>query len=318
MSGWHPSRPPWETQEQPLYTPDDAWYGRARGPRVIIKPHAGSARGGRYAEPQRHANRGMILAGVVTGLAASVGIAAGAVYLTHVSWGQAPAPATQALATQATTAPATTPTPTPAPSASKSGASTTGTAYELGTPATAGGYKLTTPMSPAIQSVGSSGATALMTAVKAAGGKPAGNVSGEYFISGDQAIGYSGYNGTFSPAAVITAFEAGASGATKESAGPHGGELACAEVTAKTAGGASVPGTACVWATATTVGMVEFFGGASLETVPHAKAASDTLGFRDGVETVKGGSASATPTSTATASRVTGMAGVRRVIRKLT
>ena len=65
----------------------------------------------------------------------------------------------------------TTPAPTPAPSATKSDAATAGTAaYVLAAPATAGGYTLTTPMSPAIQAVGSAGASELMTAVKAAGG----------------------------------------------------------------------------------------------------------------------------------------------------
>jgi hypothetical protein len=158
-------------------------------------------------------------------------------------------------------------------------------------------------MSPAIQAAGSAGASELMTAIKAAGGKSASNVSGEYFISGDQSLGYAGYTGTFSPAAVVSAFEAGAKNVTTESAGPHGGELACGEVTAATASGTATPGTACVWTTTTTVGMVEFFGGGLLETVPHAKAASDTLKFRDDVETPKGTatpSGSVSPSATGT------------------
>ena len=65
----------------------------------------------------------------------------------------------------------------------------------LGVPATAGGYTLTTPTLPAIQAVGSAGAVALMTAVKAAGGEPRSDVTGEYLISGDQALGYTGYTG---------------------------------------------------------------------------------------------------------------------------
>jgi hypothetical protein len=268
---------------------------------VVIKPHAQSARGGgrqgRY-EPQRESSRGVTLVGVTVGLAAAVGIAAGAVQLTHVTWGQAPAPATQAVATLPT------PTPTPTPSATKSDAGTVETtAYVLGAPATAGGYTLTTPTSPAIQAAGSAGASALMTAVKAAGGKPERAVNGEYFISGDQALGYAGYTGTFRPAAVLSAFKAGASNATTEPVGPHGGDLACGEVTATSASGTAIAGTACVWATATTVGMVEFFGGAVLETVPHGKAGADTLKFRDGVETLKGAaatSASATPSATGT------------------
>jgi hypothetical protein len=294
MSGRHPSRPrpPWETQEQPLYTPDDTWYGRARGPRVVIKPHARSAGGGgrqgRYTEPQRESRRRVTLVSVAVGLAAAVGIAAAAVQLTHVRWGRAPGPATQAAATVTIPAPTPTPTPTPTTSASKSGAGAAQTAYVLGAPATAGGYTLTTPTLPAIQAVGSAGAVALMTAVKAAGGKPRSDVSGEYLISGDQALGYTGYTGTFSPAAVVSAFKAGTSSATTEAAGPHGGELACGEVTATAASGTATPGTACVWATTTTVGMVEFFAGSDLETVLHSKADSDTRKFRADVETLKG------------------------------
>jgi len=306
MSGRHSTRPPWDTQEQPLYTPDDTWYGRVRGPRVVIKPHASGARGGRqgrYAEPQRAGNRSVALAAAVAGLAASVGIVAGAVQLTHVSWGTAPSADTQAAATLPASVPAATPAASPVPSATQSSTGTEETtAYVLGVPASAGGYKLTTPMSSAIQAGGSAGSSALMTAVKAAGGKPAGDVSGEYFISGDQALGYAGYTGTFSPAAVLSAFQAGASSVTTEPAGPHGGELACGEVSATAASGAASPGTACVWATTTTVGMVEFFGGSELETVPHAKAGADTLKFRDDVETLKGGagtSATASPSASA-------------------
>jgi hypothetical protein len=158
----------------------------------------------------------------------------------------------------------------------------------LRAPATAGGYTLTTPTLPAIQAVGSAGAVALMTAVKAVGGKPRSDVSGEYFISGDQALGFTGYIGTFSPAAVVSAFKAGASSATTEAAGPHGGELACGEVIATAASGTATTGTACVWATTTTVGMVEFFAGGDLETVLHSKAGLDTLKFRGDVETLKG------------------------------
>jgi hypothetical protein len=292
MSGWPPSRPPWETQDQPLYTPDDTWYGRPQGARVVIKPQPGRGGGrpGRYAEPQREASKAIALVGVVAGLAASVGIAVGAVHLTHVTWGEIPAPPAPTAAAA--------PAPTPTPSASKGGAGAAQTsAYALGVPATGGGYTLTTPMSPAIQAVGSAGASELMTAVKAAGGKPASNVSGEYLITGDQALGYAGYTGTFSPAAVLSAFKAGAGNVTTEPAGPHGGELACGEVTAAGASGTAVPGTACVWATTTTVGMVEFFAGGSLETVPHAKAGADTLKFRNNVETLKGAAAPSSSTN---------------------
>jgi hypothetical protein len=306
MSGWHPSRPPWETQDQPAYTPDDAWYGRPQGARVTIKPHSQSSRG-RYGEPQREVSRGAALAGVVVGLAAAVGITAGAVQLTYITWGEAPAPSASLAAAL--------PAPSPTPSASATADGATGTAYGLGVPATAGGYTRTSPVSPAIKSAVTASGTELMNAVEAAGGKPAGGqqgstVLGEYFIGGDQALGYTGYTGTFTPAAVISAFDAAAKNVTAESAGPHGGEMACGELTAATGSGTAASGTAdaCVWATTTTIGMVEFFGGGVPENVMVAKAGADTLSFRDSVETATGAASpsasatgTATPTSTGTA-----------------
>jgi hypothetical protein len=164
----------------------------------------------------------------------------------------------------------------------------------LAAPATAGGYTLTSAPSATIKAVGSAGASQLMTQVEANGGKATGSVTGEYLISSSQALGYAGYNGTFSPATVISLFKMGASGVTTESAGPHGGELACGDVTAN-----SSTGTACVWVTPTTLGMVEFFGGTALEHVLPAKAGSDALKFRDDVESAKG-TATASPSATTT------------------
>jgi len=138
-------------------------------------------------------------------------------------------------------------------------------------------------MSATIAATVPAGASQLMSAVEAGGGKAAGSVTGEYLISGSQALGYAGYDGAFSPAAVMRVFQAGASSVATEAAGPHGGELACGTVTAS-----GTSGTACVWATTTTLGMVEFFGGTALEPVQPAKAGADALKFRDDVESAKG------------------------------
>lgn len=301
MSGWTPSRPPWEasrppweTQDQPVVSPDDdSWYGRARGPRVIIKPHESAGRGGRSSwnpAPSAGTSRGVALFGVIFGLVASAGIAWGAVQLTHVNWGEQPAAPPIPTATASPSATSASPTPTvtasATPTASASGSAGSATAYVLTTPATAGGYTRTTPMSASIQEVGTAGATGLMQAVEKAGGKATGNVSGEYLIVGDQAVGYSGFTGNFSPNAVITAFGTLATGVTSEPAGKHGGLLSCGTVTATSP--ASSTGTACVWATPTTVGMVEFFGGGALEQVTMSKAGQDTASFRADVETLKG------------------------------
>jgi hypothetical protein len=302
MSGWPPSRPPWETQDQPRLPADGTWYGAQQGPRVVIKPHGRPGRGGRhsdhYAGPPSEGSRGQALAGVIVGLAAAVGLAAGAHQLTYVTWGETATSAaltTQGEATTpappATTAPATTAPATP----SSSPGGTAGTpSYVLAAPATAGGYTLTSAPSATIKAVGSAGASQLMTQVEAAGGKATGSVTGEYLISSSQSLGYAGYNGTFSPATVISLFKMGATGVTTESAGPHGGELACGDVTAN-----SATGTACLWVTPTTLGMVEFFGGTALEHVLPAKAGADALKFRDDVESAKG-TATTSPSATTT------------------
>jgi hypothetical protein len=86
---------------------------------------------------------------------------------------------------------------------------------------------------------------------------------------------------------VIEDFQAGASGVATEPAGPHGGQLACGQVTVTSP--ASTTGEACVWATTSTVGMVEFYGndGGALEMVAPAKAGADALKFRADVEAAK-------------------------------
>lgn len=296
MSGWPPSRPPWETQDQPRLPADDTWYGAQQGPRVVIRPHERPGRGGRhsnYAAPPSEGSRGRALAGVIVGLAAAVGLAAGAHQLTFVTWGETAT--SSALTTQGeATTPAPPATTAPAPSPSSPGGAGGTPSYVLAAPATAGGYTLASAPSATIKAVGSAGASQLMTQVEAAGGKAAGSVTGEYLISASQALGYAGYNGTFSPATVISLFKMGASGVTTESAGPHGGELACGDVTAN-----SSTGTACVWVTPTTLGMVEFFGGTVLEHVLPAKAGADALKFRDDVESAKG-TATTSPSATTT------------------
>jgi len=293
MNGWHPARPPWETQDQPALPADDTWYGDRQGARVVIKPHdrlSRGARSSRYAEPSRQASRGVTLAWAIGGLAAAVGIAYGAVQLTHVSWGQAPVdalvptavPVDSPAATSTVPATTTGPTPTPTPTAATSLGG-----YVLSAPATAGGYTLTTPMSATVVAIGTGGASELMTAVESAGGKPSGNVSGQYLISGNQYLGYDGYNGTFTPDSVLAAFKMGASNVTTEGPGPHGGTMACGEVKVTTP--VATTGTACVWATTTTVGMVEFYGngGSALESVMHPKAGDDAVKFRADVEGTK-------------------------------
>jgi hypothetical protein len=297
MSGWNPSRPPrppWDTQEQPSLPAEGTWYGAAQGPRVVIRPQGspGGGKGPGFSEPPRRTNRKAVIAGTGIGLVVVVGLAYGAVKVAHVTWGESAAKSTLPTTIQNVTAPAATPTTTAAASPSSTPTATTGTTkpavtYALSAPATAGGYSRTPSVSPTVQAIGSGGATELMTTVEASGGKATSNVSAEYQIIADQVLGYAGYNGTFSPQDVIKDFQAGAAGVQSEPAGPHGGQLACGQVTVTSP--ATTTGEACVWATTSTVGMVEFYGdsGGALETVTPAKAGADALKFRDDVEAAR-------------------------------
>jgi hypothetical protein len=293
MSGWTPSKPPWETSAQPVLPPDGSDYSRRQGARVVIKPHANARgpRAGRGYQPSPGPSRGLVLFGVLAGLAASVGLTYGAVQMTHVTWGApggsgASAPASPA----AVTAPAS-PAGTGAPASPASAPATAGSnlgspAWTMTVPATAGGYHKHAPMPAAMVATGTKNATALMSAVELAGGKPvmAGKqpkfVSADYLVPGNQAIGYVGFTGAFDPASVMTAFATIADNVSAEPAGGHGGKLACGGMSADN----GPSGTVCVWATTSSLGMVGFFGNGAPEHVPSAKAAEDTVKLRGAVE----------------------------------
>jgi hypothetical protein len=244
------------------------------------------------------------MAGALVGLVIAGGIVYGAVRLTHVTWGQPPAapatptaPASPSNEASTGTSGASLSSPggsaspassaTPAGSASGAAGAGPGAPFTLTAPRSAGAYSLTSPMSATVKAVGSAGATQLITTVKAAGGTTSGSVSGQYLIAGDQYLGYTGYNGTFTPSAVLQAFAAGATGVTAEPAGSHGGQLACGQV--KAASPSAMSGEACVWATTSTVAVVEFYGGggSALEAVAPAKAGADALQFRAAVEAAR-------------------------------
>jgi hypothetical protein len=108
------------------------------------------------------------------------------------------------------------------------------------------------------------------------GGAVTGKVAAAYQLSGGQVLAFTGYKGTFTPAKVIAGLGANAQ---TYPAGKDGGSLACF-----TASG-SEPGTVCVWATTTTVGIAEFFSSVGPETMSiQSKAAADTVKLRDSVE----------------------------------
>ena len=158
------------------------------------------------------------------------------------------------------------------------------TRYILSAPATAGGY----PMGedPIFLATAATTAQSIIAAVAVGGGGTvAGSpVSAAYNLpTNSQVITFVGYRGTFKPASVITSM--GSFGTTDNTypGGPHGGEIACANTSAT----ASTPsGGVCVWATATTLGVTEFFDvvGPETLTVSQYKGAADTRKLRSGVE----------------------------------
>jgi hypothetical protein len=229
------------------------------------------------------------LAGVVLGLAASVGLVYGAVQLTHVTWGQPPAVVTAPASTPSTTASAG-PSDTATPAATTGGEGLgSGQAWDMTTPATAGGYTKHTPMPSGMLATGTANATALMQAVVLSGGKPDGgltapkHVSADYMVPGNQAIGYVGFTGTFSPASVMDAFGKIADNVSSESAGSHGGQLACGSMSANN----GPSGTVCVWATTSSLGLVGFFGNGAPEHVTTSKAGEDAVKLRSDAEVAK-------------------------------
>ncbi len=293
MSGWNPSRPPWETSDHPVLPPDKAYYGRPEGARVIIKPHAAArgSRPGRGYKPPAETSRGAALFGVLVGLAASVGIVYGAVQLTHVSWGESPvatasAPASTPVVTPSASTSAAGTTPAGSPTATGGNALGSGQAWAMTARATAGGYTKRTPMPSGMLATGTANATALMQAVVLSGGTPDGGptqpkyVSADYRVPGNQAIAYVGFTGTFSPSSVIGAFGKIANGVTSEPAGSHGGQLACGTMSANS----GPSGTVCVWATTSSLGMVGFYGGSTPEHVGSTRAAEDTVKLRGDAE----------------------------------
>ena len=102
-------------------------------------------------------------------------------------------------------------------------------------------------------------------------------------MPGNQAIGYVGFTGTFSPASVMDAFGKIADNVASQSAGSHGGQLACGSMSANS----GPSGTVCVWATTTSLGMVGFFGSGAPEHVTSTKAGEDTVKLRSDAEVAK-------------------------------
>jgi hypothetical protein len=162
----------------------------------------------------------------------------------------------------------------------------TGGAYVLSTPSTAGGYPIGTD--PQFLATATSTVSAFeQTGIADGGGTVSGSpVSASYTLPDEQTIEFVGYQGTFDPTKVMSNLASYGSSEMTYSAGPNGGDLACANTTA-TATTAS--GAVCVWVTKSTLGFTEFFQSTGPEALnsAQAKGAEDTVSLRASVEKLK-------------------------------
>jgi hypothetical protein len=158
--------------------------------------------------------------------------------------------------------------------------------WVLSTPSVADGFPIGTDPH-FLATTTATAATIEKSAVAGGGGSVTGKpVAASYTLPANQTIEFVGYQGTFNPKTVMTNLGSFGSGEGTYGAGPHGGQMACANVPA-TATAAS--GGVCVWVTTTTLGVTEFFEGSGPEvlTTAQSKGAQDTVGLRASVEAHK-------------------------------
>ncbi len=259
---------------RPAADGDVDWTGRPRGQR----PAAGGR--GRGSGDDDDARGGIGMKGIFAIGAVIVIVIAAAAYMflrkgtpSTPAASNTPATAQSSAASKAATSKAAT--------AGGSGAATAAAyAFVSPLPATAGGYPLGTDPND----LASAKATAaqIVTAVGSGGGGTAkGNpVSAAYTLPASQAIGFVGYTGTFTPAKIATILASLGSNANTYPAGPDGGILGCANTKA------TPSGAVCVWATASTLGVIEFYAATGPETLntAQAKGAADALKVRNDLE----------------------------------
>ena len=86
-----------------------------------------------------------------------------------------------------------------------------------------------------------------------------------------------GYDGTFTPANVVKLVRSHLTSARVVNAGPHGGQMVCGYNTSITPAASE-----CVWATTTTMGVVEFYNNGQPAKISGAPRLA--LKLRDAVE----------------------------------
>ena len=285
--GQGPGRPggdPRDPRERFRAPADGGWDdqgGRPPGPRTGTGPRP-LPRGPRREDPEPRrglGTKGLVAIGTVVGIIIVVAV----VLVTHKSGGGTP---TASNSTSTSTTPAAKPTATKSTgtgAAAGAGTGATATAYTLSTPATAGGYPK--GQDPAFLAGATTTAKQVTTAIASGGGGTVKGapVSAAYTLPAGQVITFVGYTGTFTPAKVATILASLASDPHSYPAGANGGVLGCGNTTT------APDGAVCFFATATTLGITEFFSATGPETLnaAQAKGAADTLKLRNSVETKK-------------------------------
>jgi hypothetical protein len=158
--------------------------------------------------------------------------------------------------------------------------------YVLTQAAKIGTFPLNKPVTDEVTTVVRSRSSALASGLKAAkAGTPGKMVLGVYdsgpvttlTSSAYKGIVFTGFDGTFDPAAVIKSVRVDLKSSRMVNAGPHGGKMVCGYDTTS-----GTTASECVWATKTTLGIVEFLKGG--RPVKQGGASALTLKVRQAVE----------------------------------
>jgi len=178
---------------------------------------------------------------------------------------------------------------TSSPSTSSSAPAGTGSGFVFTEAAKVGTFPLDAAATKAWASFEGSQANSIAHGIKAKGaGQPGKEVIAVYNLTpvssmsatGFKAITFVGFDGTFSPDAVITYMKTQLSSTRTVSAGPHGGRMMCGYNTST-----AVNASECVWVTPTTFGWVQFIVNDSEAHYPGSSTLA--LELRNAVE-VKG------------------------------
>jgi hypothetical protein len=152
--------------------------------------------------------------------------------------------------------------------------------YKLIEAATAGGYKADTDAPAAQTSAAETVSGTVKEQVESTGsGTVTSTVAGSYLVNNDLLAAYTGFNGSFTPDQIAQAFSSEATKSATVNPGSHGGVMGCGVISG---------GTICVWVTAKTLAVIEYFDATGQSEIPNTTAATYALNIRNSVEVPAG------------------------------